>query len=194
MIDGSDDALAEARLRFNAERVRMVQAFVTRENVDSLLREHGVDGYVDFLSVDIDGNDLWVWEALTACSPRVVSLEFNAVFGPERSVAVPYDADWQYESGSDYFGASLTACARLAVRKGYRLVAVEPRGANAFFLRDDVAVHVGVAEPKDVYVPLLSPNALFDEMGGARAQALSGRGERLDAAIADADRPLVEVA
>jgi hypothetical protein len=194
MIDGSEDALAEAALRFNSERVRFVHAFVTRENLDSLLRENGVGSEVDFLSIDIDGNDLWVWEGLTACSPRVVSVEFNAVFGPERSVAVPYAADWQYESGSDYFGASLTALARLAARTGYRLVSVEPRGANAFFLREDVATHIGSAEPKDVYFPLLAPHTLYDEIGSERTHGLATRQARLEAEIEAGNRPLVEVA
>jgi hypothetical protein len=193
MIDGSQEALDQVRLRFNERRVRIVEAFVTRENVDELLRGAGIDGEVDFLSIDIDGNDIWVWEALESCSPRVVCVEFNAIFGPTRAVAVPYDANWTYEAGSDYYGASLAAFARLGRRKGYRLVAVEPRGVNAFFVRDDLAPHVPEAEPEDAFFPLLTPAALYDEIGGGKARRLLDRERDLDEAIAARGLALVDV-
>jgi hypothetical protein len=94
------------------------------------------------LSVDIDGNDYWVWEAITAISPRVVIVEFNALFGPTAPVTVPYDPAFvrqKAHSSRVYFGASLAALDHLANKKGYSLVAVESNGVNAFFVRNDVA-------------------------------------------------------
>jgi hypothetical protein len=41
--------------------------------------------------------------------------------------------------GSNYFGASLEALVRLGREKGYRVVGCNYAGANAFFVRDDVA-------------------------------------------------------
>lgn len=193
MLDGSEDALAESRLRFNESRVTFVHAYVSAENIDELLLTNDGDGEVDFLSIDIDGNDIWVWDALQACTPRVVATEFNAFWGPERAVAVPYDPEWRYPSGSDYFGASLGAFANVARRKGYRLVAVEPRGANAFFLRNDLAPDVPEIEPRDAYYPLLPPAALYDELGPKRAHALHDRIAALDARVRAESLPLVDV-
>jgi hypothetical protein len=112
---------------------------VTRENINTIVEMHGFAGPLDFLSLDIDGNDYWVWEALTACSPRVVALEFNWLFGPERSVSIPYDPEFRLDRVPTraYRGASLSALTHLAQRKGYRLVASER--VNAFYMRNDVA-------------------------------------------------------
>jgi hypothetical protein len=193
MIDGSEDALIEARLRFNESRVRFVHAHVSAENVNELVSSGGDDAEVDFLSIDIDGNDIWVWEALTASDPRIVAVEFNAFWGVQRSVAVPYDPAWRYPPGSDYFGASLAAFASIAGRKGYRLVAVEPRGANAFFLRDDVAPEIPRVEPADAYYPLLPSAALYEELGPQRARTLIGREQELLRRVRDEGLPLIDV-
>jgi methyltransferase FkbM-like protein len=120
--------------------VRVVHAEVTPENVDALLLEHG-PGQVDLLSIDIDGNDYWVWRAITAIDPRVVVIEYNATFGAERSVSVPqkdgFDRYDEHVSGF-YHGASLSALAKLGRDKGYALVGCDSRGANAFFVRRDL--------------------------------------------------------
>jgi hypothetical protein len=156
MIDGSKAAIAQTKLRFRPDRVDVVQAMVTRDNVNELLRAHGIEGEIDLLSIDIDGNDYWVLEAIDVCSPRVLVCEYNAGFGPRRKVTVPYDEDRVHERGSSFFGASLAAFEALARRRGYRLVAVEPRGANAFFLRHDVAPHVPGWEAHQLFRPLVA--------------------------------------
>ena len=91
----------------------------------------------DVLSVDIDGNDYWVLDALEAVRPRIVVVEYNASFGPERSVTIPYTrAFYGYRAHSSgyYHGASLTALARLGERKGYVLAGCDSRGVNAFLV------------------------------------------------------------
>ena len=73
------------------------------------------------LSIDIDGNDLWVWGRSTGTSPRVVVIEYNATFGPDRSVTVPYrPASTGYASHPSgfYHGASLAALARSGDAQG----------------------------------------------------------------------------
>lgn len=194
MIDASEDALSEIRLRFNAERVKAVQAFVTRENVNELLEQHLVTDEVDLVSIDIDGNDYWIWEALTACSPRLVICEFNALFGPRRAVAVPYEPRRIYEPGATYYGASLAALTRLAERRGFRLVAVEPRGVNAFFLRADVAPGIPGCAPEQVFATILSPAQISaDSIGAEKARRLLAREEELERLIRKRGLPLVEV-
>jgi hypothetical protein len=146
MVDGHADHMAQVARRFPT--VTAVAAWVTRENIDDLISANGLAGEVDLFSLDLDGSDYWIWEAMTACSPRVVILEYNSMFGAERSVTVPYDAAFdRHARHTMYYGASLTALTRLSARKGYRLVAVEPAGVNAFFLRNDLAPHIPACEP-----------------------------------------------
>jgi hypothetical protein len=137
--------------------VRVVQAEVTPQNIDPLLREHGPPE-VDVLSLDIDGNDYWVWQAITAIEPRVVAIEYNASFGPERSVTVPYQGSFdryaEHASGF-YHGASLAALAALGREKGYALVGCDSRGANAFLVRRElVREPLREVEPRDAWFPL----------------------------------------
>jgi hypothetical protein len=120
--------------------VQTLVAVITTENINAILRQHGLGDDLDLLSVDIDGNDYWLWEALEL-KPRLVIIEYNAVFGAAEAVVVPYQAASQWEGAARehrYFGASLEALHRLGARKGYRLVATDPDGTNAFFLRNDV--------------------------------------------------------
>ena len=194
MVDGSAENVEELRLRFNDRRVRIVHALVTRENVDELLRSSGLDGEIDVLSLDIDGNDLWVWEAIEAVDPRIAVVEYNAHFGPSRSVAVPYSADYAYEPGSTYFGASLAALARAGGRQGYRLVAVEPRGSNAFFLRDGVAPAIPEVAPAAAFATLLAPSQLYADPIPTRTVAkLRARERELDELVRQRGLPLVEI-
>lgn len=120
------------------EPPRMIQAWITAENVNALLSDAGVTGQVDLLSLDLDGVDYWIWKALDAVEPRVVVVEYNNLWGPDDAVTVPYSANFVAQSsadGPDYAGASLAAFVKLAREKGYRLVGAERHGFNAFFVR-----------------------------------------------------------
>ena len=120
--------------------LKAVQAFVTRENINSLLAENGVVGEIGLLSIDIDGNDYWVWRAVEVISPVIVVIEYNHRFGPEAAVTVPYDESFDRRRGGRpviYFGASLRALCLLAGRKGYAFVGCGSSGVNAFFVRRD---------------------------------------------------------
>jgi len=115
-------------------------AFVTAENIDALLERHGIAGDIGLLSIDIDGNDYWVWRAVSGVRPAIVIVEYNARFGAERAVTVPYDPAFDRRKAHYsclYYGASLAALARLADRKGYALVGCNSAGNNAFFVRRD---------------------------------------------------------
>ena len=155
MIDANEAHIESVRERFSRRRITAVAAMVDRDNINRLISENGFGGEVDLLSIDIDGVDYWVWEALSACSPRLLVIEYNALFGLERSVTVPYDAafDRGRHTGllrSGYCGASLRALIHLAGRKGYRLVTVEPAGVNAFFLRNDVGPEIPACDIDDL--------------------------------------------
>ena len=111
---------------------------VTRENINRVIEEAGFGGEVDFISIDIDGNDYWIWDALEAVRPRVVMIETHVEFG-YRNIVVPYDPDYFYPGRHKiYHGASPVAMNRLAVKKGYRLAGANSYGFNMIFVRNDV--------------------------------------------------------
>lgn len=109
--------------------------FVTAENVEALFRKHRVPPVFDLLSVDIDGNEYWVWKALEAYRPRVVVIEYNVFFGAEVSKTMPYDADHRWDK-TMFHGASLAALWKLGREKGYSLVHTDSFAPNAFFVDD----------------------------------------------------------
>ena len=158
MLEADEDRLSKLKIRFEALGVPCLPDWVARENINDLVRDNGCAGEIDLLSIDIDGNDYWIWEAMTACLPRLVIIEYNSLFGPDRAVVVPYDPEFDrhrfvesVEGGHYYFGASLQALTRLAEQKGYRLVVTEPRGVNAFFLRNDVGNEIPACDPASGY-------------------------------------------
>ena len=115
-------------------------AWVTRENVNKLIEGNGFSGEIDLLSIDMDGVDYWIWDAISCTSPRVVIVEYHNILGPDRSITVPYTPDFnRFDSHPDYLGASLKAFVKLGRKKGYRLIGVNKYEFNAFFIRNDIA-------------------------------------------------------
>lgn len=127
---------------------------VTAENINALFEKYAVPADLDLLSIDVDGNDYWIWKALEPrYRPRVVVMEYNAKVPMTESKTIAYDPAFRWD-GSDYFGASLLALTRLAQSKGYTLVGCESRGANAFFVRNDlVSAHFEPHPLEELYKP-----------------------------------------
>ena len=159
MLEANEDRLSKLKMHFEPLGVTCLSDWVARENINDFIRNSGCEGEIDLLSIDIDGNDYWIWEAVTACSPRLVIIEYNSLFGPDRAVVVPYDPEFDrhqvaktIEGGNlYYFGSSLQALNQLAKQKGYRLILTEPRGVNAFFLRNDVGQEIPACDPSSAY-------------------------------------------
>jgi O-antigen/teichoic acid export membrane protein len=164
-IEADDDAYAALAAKYAANpRVRTLQAFVTDANVQDLFAQAGVPPEPDVLSIDIDGIDYWVWEAITDYRPRIVVAEYNAHLDADSPLTVPREHRDGWD-GTDYFGAGLGALRDLARARGYRLVYTDVTGTNAFFVRadlpgdyppeDDVVVHppnylgAGIRHPRD---------------------------------------------
>lgn len=161
MIELSERSVEGARKKFAGNRgITVVGARVTPANINALLAEHGYAGEVDLLSIDIDSYDYWILQALTV-TPRILILEYNALFGAERRVTIP-QAQTLDGTPKGYNGASLAALTALAERKGYRLVTCENAGVNAFYLRHDVALEVRAVTPAEAFKPLRSRVDLDD--------------------------------
>jgi len=114
--------------------------FIDRDNINGLLRSAGLPHDLGLLHIDLDGNDYWVWEAITVVSPVLLVLEYNSVFGNARAISVPYDARFrrtQAHASNLYFGASLPALHALSARKGYAFLGCNRAGNNAYFVRRD---------------------------------------------------------
>lgn len=139
-MDGSNENINVVRSSFSDylanRRLQVLRTFITRENINSLIESAGFSGEIDFLSIDIDGNDYWLWEALTV-RPRVVAIEYNATFRPPHKIVQEYNPAHVWNLDNAY-GASLSAVEELGRKLGYVLVGCCYAGTNAFFVREDL--------------------------------------------------------
>jgi hypothetical protein len=142
IIDSSEKFIndirhAEYYYKYDLEAVA---AFVDADNINRLISGRGFDREVGLLHIDIDGNDYWIWNAIDVVDPVIVIMEYNALFGWERAISIPYDRAFDrmkaHYSGL-YFGASLPAFHYLAQRRGYAFVGCNTAGNNAFFVKRD---------------------------------------------------------
>lgn len=116
--------------------------FITAENINKLIAGFTNCRDIGLLSIDIDGNDYWVWDAIEVVNPRIVICEYNAVLGDTEKVAVPYNPDFEQSKAhysNLYYGASLPALCHLAEKKGYDFIGTASTGVNAFFIRKDIS-------------------------------------------------------
>jgi len=109
----------------------------TRENINQLISNHGFSGDVALLSIDIDGEDYWIWDAITVINPKVVVMETHNEFGLN-NIVVPYQSTYPKKHPA-YHGASPVAMAKLANKKGYRLVGANELGFNFIFIKNGIA-------------------------------------------------------
>jgi hypothetical protein len=148
LFDGDARNVARGRRFFSVCRDTLLrepqftQAWVTAENVNLLLSDAGVKGEIDLLSLDIDGNDYWVWQAIEVISPRLCVIETHNPVPSDLSLTIPYDPqftamDKPYPE-DNFRGMSLRAAVGLARRKGYRLIGGHQHGFNVYFLRNDI--------------------------------------------------------
>ncbi len=137
--------------------------FVTVENVGDLCKEYNVPREFDFMSIDIDGNDWYIWKEISKyVRPRVVCIEYNGEFLPDDDRLIVYDPEFKWDLKSKYFGASLKAVYTLGRELGYNFVCCNMTGNNAFFIRDDidVSMFVNVNDYKTMYRSLKSTQTL----------------------------------
>ena len=143
VIDGGSEEVAYIKndpiyWQYN---LKAVNTFITKDNINQIIAENGIQGEIGLLSVDIDGNDYWVWQAIDSVNPAIVVSEYNFRFGASKAVTVPYDAGFvrtKAHYSNIYYGASLKALCLLANRKGYTFVGCNSAGNNAFFVRNDL--------------------------------------------------------
>lgn len=165
--------------------------FVTRDNINETITEAGISGDIGLLSIDIDGNDYWVLDAIDVVNPTILIVEYNSTFGPDAAVSVPYDPSFDRTTAHHsnlYWGASLAAMCLAADRKGLAFVGSNSAGNNAFFVRRDALGDLLTLTPQEGWV-----DARFRDSRDRKGNLtyIGGRTARI-AAIAD--QPLVDVA
>lgn len=132
-----------------------VNAFITKENINDIILRNGFEGEIGLLSIDIDGNDYWVWEAITVIDPLIVVIEYNAIFRADRSITVPYQAHFnrtQAHYSNLYFGASIQALCELAEMKGYSFIGCTSSGNNAYFVQKTRTKELVIKSPQEGFV------------------------------------------
>lgn len=135
--------------------LRAKMAFITTENINSLIEIESFDKNLGIYHIDIDGNDYWVWKATTVVTPIIVIVEYQSLFGCERAITVPYKPDFQRtlaHSSNLFYGSSLLALCDLAEEKGYYFVGCNSAGNNAYFVRKDKIGQLKPLSAKEGYV------------------------------------------
>ncbi len=142
-IDGSDSFMffmnASWAPQMASNQLVALKAFITAETIDDLISSAGFSGEIDFLTVDLDGNDYHILEKISAVSPRVICAEYNGNIPPDVDWKMPYQADYVWDTLDDRTGVSLKALENLLAGRGYALVGTSLAGVNAFFVRRDLA-------------------------------------------------------
>lgn len=157
VIDGSQDNIDSIKSDsiYWRHNLKAECAFIDKDNIDWLIRNNGVYGNIGILSVDIDGNDYWIWQAIECISPSIVVCEYNSLFGAKSKVTIPYDkefSDKQSHYSRLYWGASVGAFHNLAQQKGYSLVGSNAMGNNIFFVKNDLVGDVPSLTPEQAYI------------------------------------------
>lgn len=140
LIEGSARLVERAKrtalkLTIGAECVRL---FVTVESVEKV-KQLAFHLDPDVFSLDIDGNDFYIAQELLlqGFRPKIFVVEYNAVFGPTRSVTIEYKEDFVYSVAHPsqlYYGVSIAGWRTFFAGHGYRFVTVDRNGVNAFFV------------------------------------------------------------
>lgn len=115
-----------------------IAAFITTDNINDLIKSSGISGEIGILSVDLDGNDYWILQAISAVNPQIIICEYNNLFGPIERVSIPYDEGFKRTDAhysNLYFGASLNSFRYLLEPKGYIYLGSNSAGNNAFFAK-----------------------------------------------------------
>jgi len=164
VIDGSSKNIEYIKRDsiYWAHNLKAVCRFITKDNINEILLKNGITDDIGILSIDIDGNDYWVWESINCISPRIVICEYNSIFGKKVKVTTPYRDDFvrnKYHFSNTVYGASIASLVSLAKTKGYSLVAGNSSGNNIFFVREDLLT----SEVKEVGIDQVYQTSKFRE-------------------------------
>jgi hypothetical protein len=140
----------------NNKGIYLIQKYISCEDgekIDDLLSDIPIPEDFDLISIDVDGNDLWIWKSMEKYRPKAVIVEYNSHFPVTKSVTVKYDRNHRFES-DNYYGANAGALIKLGKEKSYDLVGYT-HGLNLVFVdsnlsskfrkidSNEIGVHIG---------------------------------------------------
>ncbi|WP_372716831.1 hypothetical protein [Immundisolibacter sp.] len=139
VMDGSPEKIARlgGQKWFWRHDLTATSHFLTRDNINKIIEEWADEEKLGLLHIDVDGNDFWLWDAIQCITPSIVIVEYNALFGSERAITVPYVENFQRHTAhysGQYAGASLAAITWLGQKKGYALIGTNSAGNNAYYV------------------------------------------------------------
>ena len=142
IIDGSEEYMNGVKYSTLGWKrdIKAVAKFIDKDNINDIFKDAGMTGEIGILSVDIDGNDYWVFKAIDCVNPQILIMEYNSLFGANDNVTVPYDKNFvrgNAHYSNLYYGASIGALTKIANERGYDLVGSNSFGNNIFFVRHD---------------------------------------------------------
>ena len=158
LIEADKEKVEEIKKDFYWKyNINVMNEFITKENINQILNKSQITKEIGLLSIDIDGNDYWIWNEINVIDPAIVVIEYNSRFGPKKNVTIPYDKNFSRSSSkypNIYFGASLVALSNLARKKNYSLVGTNRNGNNAFFVKTDLLIlnnNIKEKQPHECY-------------------------------------------
>lgn len=184
IIDGNKEQILKVK---NQEimwkyDINLVDIFVTKDNINSILEQNDFLGNIGLLSIDIDGNDYWLWDSIKVINPDIVVCEYQAMWGFDKSVTIPYQEDFvrsRSEYHNIYYSTSLPALIYLAKGKGYTYIGSNKVGTNAFFVKNEFRsdfndLDINISEEKPGVREFVDKNGtLTYELGSKKLSEIS---------------------
>lgn len=144
-IEGSEEYCREIKNGFKKliddSRLKVAQCFITKDNINTVISSNISEKEIDLLSIDIDGNDIHIFETINSVDARVVVIEYNGRFPAPLQYCMKYNENHRWD-GTDNFGASLSYIEQVFRAKGYALVGCNITGTNAFFVKSSLTVNL----------------------------------------------------
>ena len=147
LIEADKDAIKNIKAqrvywRYN---LTVINEFITKDNINNIIKKNNIPKKLGLLSLDIDGNDYWILKKLSSLDPSIIICEYNSLFGQKKTVTVPYKKNFtrsEEHYSNLYYGASINAFIELMKKKNYYLVGTNSAGNNAFFVKKNLWLKV----------------------------------------------------
>ena len=140
-LEASNSKVKKIKKKYEAflkkKKLKIYKKKITAENINSVIKSVHLKGRIDLLSIDIDGNELYLLNKLSQIKPRVIIVEYNSKFPPPIKKTIKYSPSfiWKYD---DYSGSSLQSLTDNLNKKKYVLVGCNISGMNAFFIKKEL--------------------------------------------------------
>ncbi len=157
ILDSSNENIENIKKKifFWKFELEAIKSFITKENINSIITNSNINRKkIGILSIDIDGNDYWVWKEINVIDPLIVIVEYNSTFGFEKKISIPYKQDFERSKAHHsnlYWGASIEALKFLAKQKGYKFLTTNSAGNNAYFIKENIFDKIKLDLKKNTY-------------------------------------------